>query len=82
LELNCVPFDRAPASVGRDLRRTVDLDLDNDLDEIGARRRQALGKAAVEAVHVGDAGSWHAEALGETDPTDVGVAKVEHVEWR
>src|SRR5262249_5400204 len=61
LELHCVPFDRTPASVGRDLRRTVDLDLEKDLDEIGARRRQALGKAAV--VHVGDAGPPHAGAL-------------------
>ena len=69
LELHCVPFDRTPASVGRDLRRTVDLDLEKDLDEIGARRRQALGKAAVEAVHVGDAGPRHAEALGERPST-------------
>ena len=36
MELHCVPFDRTPASVGRDLRRTVDLDLEKDLGEIGA----------------------------------------------
>jgi hypothetical protein len=31
-----------PASVRPDSRRTADLDLQNDLNEIGARRRQAL----------------------------------------
>src|ERR1700746_1432479 len=45
------PFYGTPASVGPDTRRTGDLHLQNDLDEIGARRRQALGKAAVEPLH-------------------------------
>jgi len=47
--VRCLTGDRL--QWGPDPRRTADLDLQNDLDEIGARRRQALGKAAVEPLH-------------------------------